>query len=426
MYKATQSVPMLGQGYWSNWWRGATPAGTIPTHRHRRHYLEGAQSVPMLGNVHVFDLGDSIGYYDELGSPLSIVKKVGRGVASGAKTVGKGVARGAKFVGQHAFNLAVSPIRHFTNQMISRRAAKIAWDRRKSRQPMPAEVAEAKAWSKNQMKAKGPHGKLIALLMGPPVVGAFGQVDPVSQAAIVSASAALAALASQTLKSLAKGGSAPDPAALQQQIQDYAAKQAEAEAARRITQGQKAVESGAEQVVQSADAGVQEGLTGWGAADATTSKGAVVAGMAIGTIAAATGVFLAMKGSGPGSGGMSGSRRDWPGTWSRTRKPTIYETLRKRLGREPTDAELSTEVRRIIHEGNEEGRLRRGRGRTFTGSGDRYRPGERVQLHPAASWWMRGARYGEVVSQSGENVRVRLDRTGRVVKLAARDILETV
>lgn len=33
------------------------------------------------------------------------------------------------------------------------------------------------------------------------------------------------------------------------------------------------------------------------------------------------------------------------------RKPTIYEVLKKRLGREPTHKELVNEVKRILNEG---------------------------------------------------------------------------
>jgi hypothetical protein len=33
------------------------------------------------------------------------------------------------------------------------------------------------------------------------------------------------------------------------------------------------------------------------------------------------------------------------------RKPTIYEVLRDKLGREPTHAELCADVRRILEEG---------------------------------------------------------------------------
>lgn len=36
------------------------------------------------------------------------------------------------------------------------------------------------------------------------------------------------------------------------------------------------------------------------------------------------------------------------------RKPTIYEALRDKLGREPTNAELTDDVKRILREGAEE------------------------------------------------------------------------
>ncbi len=35
------------------------------------------------------------------------------------------------------------------------------------------------------------------------------------------------------------------------------------------------------------------------------------------------------------------------------RKPTIWEALAARLGREPTNAEANAEVRRILHEGRD-------------------------------------------------------------------------
>lgn len=37
-----------------------------------------------------------------------------------------------------------------------------------------------------------------------------------------------------------------------------------------------------------------------------------------------------------------------------TRKPTIYEALRTKLGREPTNAEVNADVRRILIEAREE------------------------------------------------------------------------
>jgi hypothetical protein len=40
----------------------------------------------------------------------------------------------------------------------------------------------------------------------------------------------------------------------------------------------------------------------------------------------------------------------WPERWQAVRKPTIYEALRAKLGREPTNAELKADVKRILTE----------------------------------------------------------------------------
>ncbi len=48
--------------------------------------------------------------------------------------------------------------------------------------------------------------------------------------------------------------------------------------------------------------------------------------------------------------------------------------------------------------------------------------GTRVQLKPHLDWWMRGARYGAVVKVTRLYTHVRLDATGRVVKLAHCDV----
>jgi hypothetical protein len=42
------------------------------------------------------------------------------------------------------------------------------------------------------------------------------------------------------------------------------------------------------------------------------------------------------------------------------RKPTIYEALKTKLGREPSNAELKAEVKRILHEGYMQGVAARG------------------------------------------------------------------
>jgi hypothetical protein len=44
--------------------------------------------------------------------------------------------------------------------------------------------------------------------------------------------------------------------------------------------------------------------------------------------------------------------------------------------------------------------------------------GQRVQLHPATDAWMRGDRYGTVVKLGRTRVHVRMDASGRILKLA--------
>lgn len=46
-----------------------------------------------------------------------------------------------------------------------------------------------------------------------------------------------------------------------------------------------------------------------------------------------------------------------------------------------------------------------------------FRPGDRVELHPATDLWMRGARFGTVVSVGRLMLRVKLDRAPGLDKL---------
>lgn len=51
---------------------------------------------------------------------------------------------------------------------------------------------------------------------------------------------------------------------------------------------------------------------------------------------------------------------------------------------------------------------------------------QRVQLHPATDLWMKGARFGEIVSIGKRYLHVRLDATGKIVRLAPRNVCEIV
>lgn len=49
--------------------------------------------------------------------------------------------------------------------------------------------------------------------------------------------------------------------------------------------------------------------------------------------------------------------------------------------------------------------------------------GARVQLHPATDLWMRGARFGEIVKVGRKWLHVKVDRTGKVVKLSPSNVI---
>jgi hypothetical protein len=52
------------------------------------------------------------------------------------------------------------------------------------------------------------------------------------------------------------------------------------------------------------------------------------------------------------------------------------------------------------------------------------RPGDRVQIHPANDWWMKGARYGKVIrlSRSGLVATVALDKCNATTLIPTKDL----
>lgn len=54
----------------------------------------------------------------------------------------------------------------------------------------------------------------------------------------------------------------------------------------------------------------------------------------------------------------------------------------------------------------------------------------RVELHPATDWWMRGDRYGTVENVTWANgipmYTVRLDKSGKVINIYEKDILDLI
>jgi hypothetical protein len=163
-------------------------------------------------------------------NPIKAVKSVARSTASAGRVVGRETVKVAKTTGKiavaPAYLLAVAPsrwlaskltvpIRSRVNKLKNRRAAKLAWDRRKNKTPNAAEQAEAKTWTQNKLKGTGPHGRILALFAGPSYVhlGSSGLGEPVSAGVIAASLPILIAVLNALLNKSAKSGEAPaDPA----------------------------------------------------------------------------------------------------------------------------------------------------------------------------------------------------------------------
>jgi hypothetical protein len=140
----------------------------------------------------------------------SFFKKVGHGVAKGARAAERGAVKGTKAAGRGAarvskktgltrvgkvafkagvlplrvmalglelaFKVATRPIRSRLNTLKDRRARKLAWDRRRATTPTVAERAEARAWAKHMLNHEyRPLGYMLAYLSGAdPAAGALG------------------------------------------------------------------------------------------------------------------------------------------------------------------------------------------------------------------------------------------------------------
>jgi hypothetical protein len=57
---------------------------------------------------------------------------------------------------------------------------------------------------------------------------------------------------------------------------------------------------------------------------------------------------------------------------------------------------------------------------------DGWEPGSRVELHPATDAWMAGDRFGCIVRCGRRLVHVKMDRSGRTLKVAPRHIYQHV
>lgn len=51
-----------------------------------------------------------------------------------------------------------------------------------------------------------------------------------------------------------------------------------------------------------------------------------------------------------------------------------------------------------------------------------YKVGDRIELHPATNAWLFGDRYGEIVKVGRKLYHVKMDRSGRTLKVLPRNI----
>jgi hypothetical protein len=175
-------------------------------------------------------LGDEYaGYLGDLG----FIKRLARGVGKVAKKAVKVAVKvhtmpvkyaykGVKAVGKGAMWLATKPIRSRINVMVNRRATKLAWDARRSKTPTPQERGAARAWAKRKLSAKGPHGKLVAMLAAPTPVDLLGAplfgmsvssgglgIEPATLTAITASIPVFIALVNAVINATSKSGEAP-------------------------------------------------------------------------------------------------------------------------------------------------------------------------------------------------------------------------
>jgi hypothetical protein len=175
--------------------------------------------------------------------PAKIVGKSAVGVAKNTAAVGTNVAQGkfkaaAKSAGRVALapgklaydttkhaaktgvavskavtDIALAPLRGKLNTLKTRRAKKLAWDRRKSTAPTTAESAQARKDVKAMLSSKGPHGKMMAWLAGGPMFAGELGVVGYDDAAIAAIATALTATAVKIIQDAAKSKFAPADAA---------------------------------------------------------------------------------------------------------------------------------------------------------------------------------------------------------------------
>jgi len=52
--------------------------------------------------------------------------------------------------------------------------------------------------------------------------------------------------------------------------------------------------------------------------------------------------------------------------------------------------------------------------------------GDRIQLSPATDAWMRGDRYGEIVKVTRQNFHVKMDKSGRTLRVSRNQQVQVI
>ena len=152
-----------------------------------------------------------------VGHETSVVAHaVGHGATAAADAVGHGIKAGIIKPFEWVASKVTAPIRNRVHKLRDRRAAKLAWDRRKSTTPNAQEKAEAKSWTKSHLKSQGPHGEVLQLFAGPmPMLLGGGGValgDPATISLIAASIPVFMALMNKVLNHANASGEAPaDP-----------------------------------------------------------------------------------------------------------------------------------------------------------------------------------------------------------------------
>jgi hypothetical protein len=161
---------------------------------------------------------------DDIGA-LGISRRLrgaARGVRRGATRAGRGglkLAAKAHPLALAAKGLAAAtgPVRRrifkaLFGKLITRRARLLAWSRRRSLVPSPAENREARGWASAYVKRRGLLGKLVGTALSGDLVG-----EPATSALVTASVPVLIALAKRALAAAERHGAPADPRAMSPQ-----------------------------------------------------------------------------------------------------------------------------------------------------------------------------------------------------------------